>query len=105
MSASNLLKCARANFHVLANTAAVYGSNYSLELARELWKCSAILAAGQDWEYVRRALSLTKKLGYRYSPEGSTLFKVLTRVHPFFGLWIREKAVRLFKPHLRVNSL
>ncbi|OJW15062.1 glycosyltransferase family A protein [Mucilaginibacter sp. 44-25] len=101
MSASNVLKCARANYHVLLKTASTHGQKYPLELARQLWLCIATLASCQDWEYVHKAIDLSKRLGYPYSPEGSTGFKLLTRINPFFGAWAREKMIRLLKPHLR----
>lgn len=104
MSASNLLKCAKANYHVLEGTASTHGSLYPLELSLQLWICIANLAAAQDWVYVKKAIAISKKLGYNYSPGGSPAFKTLTRINPYFGAWFREKAIRLFKPGLRKNG-
>jgi glycosyltransferase involved in cell wall biosynthesis len=101
MSASNILKCARANYHVLESTATTHGEKYPAELSKQLWDGVVTLAACQDWEYVKKAIKLSKQLGYNYSPQGSPTFKVLTRIHPFLGAWLREKLIRLFKPHLR----
>jgi glycosyltransferase involved in cell wall biosynthesis len=104
MSASNQLKCAQANFHVLEKTASSHGHIYPLELSKKIWACIAGLAAFQDWEYVKKALAISNDLGYRYSPDGSKAFQSLTRVNPFFAVWFREKMIRFLKPHLRKNE-
>jgi glycosyltransferase involved in cell wall biosynthesis len=101
MSASNQLKCARANYHVLAKTAVTHGTIYPVEIADHLWLGIASLAAAQDWEYIKKALELTRKLGHPYSNNGNTLFNYLTHVDPFMAVWIREKMIRLFKLQLR----
>ncbi|GAA4328264.1 hypothetical protein GCM10023149_32200 [Mucilaginibacter gynuensis] len=101
MSSSNRLKCAMANYHVLAKTVASHGDQYPLELARQLWYCIANLASCQAWAYVHKALQLCRQLGYAACPHGSLTFKTLTRVHPYTAVWGREKMIRLFKPQLR----
>ncbi|MES2267302.1 MAG: glycosyltransferase family A protein [Bacteroidota bacterium] len=101
MSAANAYKCIKAQFYVLEKTAATHGTTYAFELARELWYNITMLAAHQDWEYVRKALRLAQKLGYSNSPEGTIIFKTLTKLFPFGTVWLREKLIRLFKPHLR----
>ncbi|MFD0749291.1 glycosyltransferase family 2 protein [Mucilaginibacter calamicampi] len=101
MSASNVLKCAQANFHVLEKTAVTHGIKYPAELSEQLWNCVATLAACGDWIYVRKALDLSRALGYRHSPAGNPLFKMLTHINPFCAVKWREKLIRLFKPHLR----
>lgn len=104
MSASNRLKCARANYYVLENTAKTHGSLYPFEISRQLWVCVVNLAIFQDWEYVKKALAICKKLGYNYSPIGTGLFQKLSHLNPFFAVWIREKMIRLFKPGLRLDA-
>jgi glycosyltransferase involved in cell wall biosynthesis len=101
MSASNVLKCALANYHVLEKTAATHGDTYPLEISRQLWNCIATLASCLDWAYVQKAVQLSKKLGYKFSPTGNTGFKTLTMLNPYLAVWLREKMIRLFKPHLR----
>jgi glycosyltransferase involved in cell wall biosynthesis len=105
MSASNQLKCAKANYHVLAKTASTHGNAYPLELSEQLWHCIAGLAAGQDWDYVKKALALSKKLGYKDAPVGDYLFKNFTKINPFLAVWVREKMIRIFKPRLRKNEI
>lgn len=101
MSASNQLKCARANYHVLAKTASTHGNKYPKEIARQLWRGIDSIAAVQDWEYVKKAIALAGKLGSPYSDNGSAIFNLLTRINPFMAVWLREKLIRLFKPQLR----
>lgn len=104
VSASNQLKCAQANYNVIAKTASTHGKKYPLELTRQLWLCIASLAAGQDWDRVKKAVALSKSLGYNYAPEGGGVFKTLTHIDPFFAVWTREKLIRLFKPGLRASK-
>ena len=101
MSASNQLKCTIANYHVLANIAATHGDIYAFEIATQLWTCIAGLGAAQDWHYVRMALLLSRKLGYRSAPASNKVFTILTELNPFTAIWLREKLIRLFKPSLR----
>jgi glycosyltransferase involved in cell wall biosynthesis len=101
MSAANAYKCIKAQYYVLAKTAATHGDSYPYELSYQLWGCITLLAASQDWEYVKKAMQLCRQLGYGYSLQGSKLFKLMTRGNSFFTVWLREKMIRLFKPHLR----
>jgi glycosyltransferase involved in cell wall biosynthesis len=101
MSASNVLKCAWANYHVLEKTAATHGNIYPLELSQQLWNCIVTLAACQDWAYVQKAVQLSKKLGYNFSPTGNKRFRTLTMLNPYLAVWFQEKMIRLFKPYLR----
>ena len=104
MSSANLHKCIRAQYHVLRKTAITHGNLYPKELSDQLYHCVASLAAIQDWEYVKKALALCVKLGYKYADNGSRSFGFLTRLDPYFAVWLREKMIRLFKPHLRKND-
>ena len=101
MSAANQIKCALAQYHVLANIAVTHGNIYPIEITNQLYHNIASLAAVQDWEYVKKAITLAGKLGSPYSNNGSTLFNLLTRIDPFMAVWLREKLIRLFKPQLR----
>lgn len=101
MSAANRLKCARANYHVLKKTAIEYDKVYPFEIAEQLWICATMLGAVQDWEYVKKCISICENIGYKYSFKGSKIFNFLIRVHPFGAIWFREKMIRLLKPQLR----
>jgi glycosyltransferase involved in cell wall biosynthesis len=104
MSASNQMKCARANYHVLEKTAITHGNKYPKEISRQLWHGIASIAAVQDWEYVKKSITLAAKLGYPYSNNGGILFSLLTHINPFMAVWLREKLIRLFKPQLRKDG-
>lgn len=104
MSSSNQLRCARANYHVLKKTMSTHGDVYPKELSDQLYNCITNLGAAQDWDYVKKALTICKHLGYKYSNNGNKTFNYLTRVNPYFAVWLREKLIRLFKPYLRRNG-
>ncbi|RZA02792.1 MAG: glycosyltransferase [Sphingobacteriaceae bacterium] len=104
MSASNQMKCARANYHVLAKTATTHGDKYPKEIAGQLWHGIDSIAAAQDWEYVKKAIALAAKLGNPYPNKGSAVFNILTHINPFMAVWLREKLIRLFKTQLRKDG-
>ena len=101
MSMANKQKCARANYHVIAKTAATHGQLYAKELSDKLWICIADLGSAQDWEYVKKALQILRLLGHQTSTNGSKLFNALTTISPYGAIWSREKLIRLFKSQLR----
>ncbi|SDJ31188.1 Glycosyl transferase family 2 [Pedobacter sp. ok626] len=101
MSRANKLKCARANYHVLEKTAISHGSIYPRLLSDQLYGCVATLASVKDWTYVKKALTLCKTLGQPHCSNGNKTFNFLTRIHPYLAVWLREKTIRLLKPHLR----
>ena len=104
MSVTNQLKCALAQYHVLANIAVTHGELYPIEISNKLWENIASLAAAQNWKYVKMALALANKLGHPHSNKGNTLFNALTHIDPFRAVWLREKMIRLLKPQLRKNG-
>jgi glycosyltransferase involved in cell wall biosynthesis len=101
MSVDNKLKCARANYHVIAKTAAKFAHIYPAELSRQLWNCITITASLRDWEYVRKGLSLLKNIDPRFRPAGSGAFAWLSKLDLYFAVWLRERMIRLLKPSLR----
>lgn len=103
MSSANQLKCAVSNYYVLEDTAATHGKLYPKEIADKLWDCIAALGVYEAYDYIKKALALSKKIGYPYCENGSKTFNVLTHISPFGAVWLREKLIRLFKPHLRTS--
>jgi len=101
MSNSNELKCAMANFHVLEKIAKSHGSLYPVEISDQLWSCISSLSVFENWVYIKKALALSKSLGFPNSTNGNRLFNFLTKINPFFSVWLREKTIRIFKPNLR----
>jgi glycosyltransferase involved in cell wall biosynthesis len=102
MSGSNGEKCALAQYHVLEKTASS-ALNYHYQIAYRLWDIITSLGVYKNWIYVRKALLLSKQLGYRHSINGNSLFKLITIINPFFAIWFREQMIRIFKRKLRAN--
>ena len=101
MSAANVGKCLHDQYYVLKKTTVSHGQKYKAELAEEFWHCAVRLAAEKDWEFVRKALSEIKGLGFNHFIEKPFGFKALASANPFFALWVREMMIRIFKPYLR----
>lgn len=101
MSASNKLKCARASYYVLKKNAEYSGNKYPKQLAQALLDSATILAAVNDWAYVKKALTLAKITNPKLEVQGSKLFRFMTSIDMYFGYWVREKMIRLFKRKLR----
>jgi glycosyltransferase involved in cell wall biosynthesis len=103
MSQNNLHKCAVARFHVLNKAANVLDSRYYSIVVDQLYKCIASLSVFQDWQNIKKALNLCQNLGQPYSKNGNSVFNLMTKINPFYTVWIREKIIRIFKPYLRKN--
>ncbi|MFD0795041.1 glycosyltransferase family 2 protein [Mucilaginibacter litoreus] len=101
MSAANIKKCVIAQYHVLEQTVATHGQKYTAELAEELFKNAAVLAKEDAWDYVNKALRLARNLGHKVPSNAGKAFRLLISINPFMAMWLREKLIRLFKPHLR----
>lgn len=103
MSGSNSKQCVIAQYHVLEQTSVTHGKTYGKQLADQVFDNAASLAKENEWAYVKKALLLSKNLGHPYCKNGSPIFNTLTRFHPFAAIWLRERLIRLFKPHLRTS--
>jgi glycosyltransferase involved in cell wall biosynthesis len=101
MSATNAKKCVYAQYHVLEQTVATHGPKYTAELGEALLKNAAVLAKEGAWNYVRKAIHLANTIGYKALPGESKIFKLFAAINLFTAIWLREKLIRLFKPHLR----
>jgi len=101
MSQNNAQKCAIARYHVLKKISASHGNQYAKEISDQIWTCISSLSVFQEWGYIKKALAISECLGYPSSDTGSKLFNSLTKINPFFAVWLREKLIRLFKPHIR----
>ncbi|RYY07806.1 MAG: glycosyltransferase family 2 protein [Sphingobacteriaceae bacterium] len=104
MSVSNQLKCAHANFYVLKEASEKSGHQYPQEIARQLWHCMTILGSFQDWNYVKKCIQLLTNLNGRIPSDQNKIISLIAAVSPFYAIWIREKLIRLFKPHLRAHA-
>lgn len=104
MSASNQLKCARANFYVLKEALENLGNKYPKEIAHQLWNCMAALGSFEDWDYVQKCIKLLNKLKVKLPSNQNKAFSLIAGISPFYAIWIREKLIRLFKPNLRAHA-
>ncbi|WP_165825448.1 glycosyltransferase family 2 protein [Pedobacter yonginense] len=102
MSASNQLKCAQAHYEVMKINADKLGNTYTKEIAYKLWANANALASFSDWDTAKKSIKLATKLNGKFPPEQeSRLFKLLAKIDPYFGLYLREQFIRFFKPDLR----
>jgi glycosyltransferase involved in cell wall biosynthesis len=101
MSVSNQLKCAHANFYVLKEASEKVGNKYPQEIAQQLWNCMTSLGSFQDWTYVKKCIQLLNNLDGRIPSNQNKIIKLIAVISPFYAIWIREKMIRLIKPHLR----
>ncbi len=104
MSAANQHKCLVAQYYVMESAAVTQGDKYPFEIASQLWVCATLLAAQQDWLYVKKALRLSKKLGYPSAIYVTGIFNWISYLNPFLAVWGREKLIRIFKPGIRKQA-
>ena len=103
MSASNLLKCSYANYHVSLYLLENLDTRLNKELAQNFWENATIAASFQDWYLTKNCIKNALMLDRNYHDQ-SILFQFIINLNPFFAFWIREKLIRLFKPHLRKDG-
>jgi glycosyltransferase involved in cell wall biosynthesis len=101
MSASNRVKCSRAQYHVLAKCAADVGHSHGADIAHRLWQVAGVSASQDDWETADSCVALARRLHGRQPPTGSSLFRLLCAASPPAALRLRERMIRWLKPHLR----
>jgi glycosyltransferase involved in cell wall biosynthesis len=101
MSRTRPVACLRSKFHVLAKAAERAPNSHRDVLALQLWRCAGSLAGFSEWEYAERCVRIAAHLGRRSAPEGKAYFRLTSRISPTLALRIRERAIRLFRPHLR----
>jgi glycosyltransferase involved in cell wall biosynthesis len=101
MSQANQIKCIRAHYAVLRNSAALVDEKYYEILASKLWAAAGVAGTFRDWETADQAAALAVELNGRTPNEGSFLFKTLCALNPRVALRAREAGIRLLKPELR----
>ncbi len=102
MSASNRLKCLRAQYHVMRKAAERDGARrYAQDIAFRLWAIIGGLAAELDWSTVDAATGLAVELADPGEVPSGRLFKSLCRLSPYAAVRLREWLIRGFKPQLR----
>jgi glycosyltransferase involved in cell wall biosynthesis len=104
MSASNMLKCADAYYHVSLELASVLGNHYPKEIAECFWKNAQLSAQYGDWQLTKKNIVAARELKSKSPMEGNNLFKMLCFFNPLFAHKFREFNIRLFKPQLRSDQ-
>ncbi len=102
MSQNNQIKCLKAHCCVMQKVAIAVGQKYPQEIASRFWLAATGLAANQDWEATNTAIDQARRLHKGMPSELSKAFAILCRIlGPHLAFRVRERAIRLFKPHLR----
>lgn len=108
MSGANQRRCARAQVRVLEKTTEVLRGRgvlkrYAKDLADKFWVAGTRAAIALDWGAASRAAKAAEALGRRTPRHGGAAFRMLATVHGPLALWVRERAIRLLRPHLRAR--
>jgi len=105
MSGANQIKCLKAHHCVMRKMAAAVGSKYPEEIASRLWAAAAGLASYLEWKDADQALSEALKLYPKIPQNQPKRFALLCHlIGPRFGFRLRERAIRFFKPQLRLRT-
>ena len=104
MSRSNQVKCLLAHVEVMKRACNIVGDRYPMELKKKLWHAAQLLASKQSWDHVDDALAIADKLTPALPAELSPVFISLVRLFGHRNAFrMREKAICIFKPYLRVE--
>lgn len=104
MSRSNQVRCLLAHVEVMKRACNIAGDRYPMELKFKLWHAAQQLASKQAWDHVDDALAIAHKLTPALPTGLSPLFISLVRLLGDRNAFrMREKAIRIFKPYLRVE--
>jgi len=101
MSSGHPIECARAQVEVLSRAADATGTRYSSEIGRRLWQLAGVLAGYNDWNHVRRCLSLASTLGYADPSTEHPAMRIMARFSSYGAIRLREAFIRAVKPELR----
>lgn len=102
MHKANLVKCARAKYHVLRKSAEELGDKYNQEISEKLWGTAGVSGSYLDWENADKCIKLAMELTGKTPQKTSELFKFLCIINPCLAVRIREYCIRFLKPQLRL---
>ena len=105
MSQANGAKCARAQYHVMRKAADGSPERVHPDVARRLWGIAGVAGSYLDWETVDAATALARRLDGPRPPAsaGSGAFRAVATLAPRAAFRLRERAVRILRPELRVS--
>jgi len=101
MSSTNQIKCIKAKFHVMRKVAESLGGKYAEEITQNLWAIAGNASAYLDWETADSCLKLALSLNSKHPKNLNSLFRLLSSYNPYLAIRLRERLIRLLKPHLR----
>ena len=105
MSAANQVKCLKAHHCVMKRMAASVGEKFPEEIASRYWAAATGLAAHLEWESVDSALGDAMLLNAGVPTDQPGHFAALCHlIGPHLAFRVRERAIRLFKPHVRQKT-
>ena len=102
MSGANQLKCIQAHHTVMRRLAVQVSPKHNPAVACRLWHAAGILGSYGAWEDVDAALKLAQNISSR-PPIGGLFAALCQFIGPCIAFRLRERMIRLFKPHLRTN--
>lgn len=104
MSAANQLKCLQSHFAVMRRTLDYPDAGlYREDVAIKLWAVAGALAAYDDWENANKAIGMAAEICPPPPSTGSRIFRLMARLNPELALRLRERWIRMAKPHLRAR--
>ena len=101
MSIDHRVRCFRAQYQVMRKAALTGAKAYGREIARRLWEIASACASQLDWTTVDACVTLAVELDGKNPPYDNPLFRWACRRMPRTALRLRERIIRLWKPHLR----
>jgi glycosyltransferase involved in cell wall biosynthesis len=103
MSAANRANCLLANQEITRRFAGRHPEGYSVEIGQLSWHNAAGLAACLDFRAADDCIRLALHHDLRLPHEGSTLFKSLCLINPYWALRVREFLIRGLRPRNRIG--
>ncbi|MBY0227561.1 MAG: glycosyltransferase family 2 protein [Hyphomicrobium sp.] len=106
MSQSNQRACLSSHYRVMMRALASLSQEEAAwdakaAIAKRLWAIAAGAQAMGEFKLAVEAARQAKKISTIPEAAGGRLFRTIAMVHPGFALRLRERGIRIFKPHLR----
>jgi hypothetical protein len=104
MTTVNLRGANRSTFEVLAKALRANLSPHHARIAgTRLWKIAGSAAAYLDWETADQAARIARVSGAPLPAGTGALFRLLTPLSLRLALRVRERLIRLLRPHARIG--
>lgn len=103
MSAANKVQCILANQEITRRYAVRHPGRHLREIGDASWLNAGALASFLQWDEADRCVQLATQSSGRVPRNGGALFSAMCAIAPRFAIVLRERLIRLFKPHLRAD--